>query len=316
MQHGKEDNSMTAVITADSSATLPSAPLVSVIVPVYNDTDRLILCLERLGRQTLAQPTEIIIVDNGSTDDLGAARQRFPDATWLTESIPGSYAARNRGIAAARGRVLAFTDSDCIPEDTWLEHGIAPLLTDNPPSFVGGGIDLVTTSETRLSAAELFDLAVGFPQRRFVEQVHFAMTANMITLAETMARVGQFATSMKSGGDREWGNRAWKAVGPGLYVDDARVGHPTRSTRPEVLKRIRRVAGGEYDRKPGWAAALAFCARHLPPPRRAFLDIAAIDPASARPSDKVRAMLFAYGTRFSLMRYRLALQFGGESSRS
>lgn len=311
---------MTAATTGDHrppvSVPPVSVPLVSVIVPIYNDTARLMLCLERLGRQTLAQPVEVIVVDNGSTDDLEPARRRFPDVIWLAEPIPGSYAARNRGIAAARGRVLAFTDSDCLPDDIWLEHGIAPLLAANPPSFVGGGIDLVTTGEARLSAAELFDLAVGFPQRRFVEQVHFAMTANMLTLAETMARVGPFATSMKSGGDREWGNRAWKTVGPGMYVENARIGHPTRSTRPEVLKRIRRVAGGEYDRKPGWAAALAFCARHLPPPRRAFLDIAAIDPNTARPSAKLGAMLFAYGTRFSLMRYRLALQFGGESTRS
>ncbi|VWX53330.1 glycosyltransferase family 2 protein [Novosphingobium sp. 9U] len=291
-------------------------PLISVIIPVYNDTKRLILCLERLKRQTLSKLTEVIIVDNGSTEDLEPARQRFPDAVWLTEAMPGSYAARNRGIAVAQGQILAFTDSDCLPEPQWLEHGIAPLMTDKPPSFVGGRIDLLTTSNARLSAAELFDLAVGFPQQRFVEQVHFAMTANMLTRAETMTRVGPFAISMKSGGDREWGTRAWKIIGPGLYVDDAGIGHPTRSTRPEVLKRIRRVAGGEYDRKPGWGAALAFCARHLPPPRRAFLDIAAISPETAPLMTKLRAMVFAYGTRFSLMRYRLALQFGGESTRS
>lgn len=304
---------MTAVQNGDPDG---ERPLVSVIIPVYNDSARLALCLERLGRQTIADPVEVIVVDNGSTEDLGEVRGRFADVIWLTEPTPGSYAARNRGIAAARGRVLAFTDSDCLPADDWLEQGIAPLMATDPPSFVGGAIDLLTTGDTRLSAAELFDLAVGFPQRRFVEQVHFAMTANMLTLAETMARVGPFATSMKSGGDREWGNRAWKAIGPGAYVDAARVGHPTRSTRPEVLKRIRRVAGGERDRQPGWAAALAFCARQLPPPRRAILDIAAIDGGTASPAAKLAAMAFAYGTRFSLIRYRLALQFGGESTRS
>lgn len=291
-------------------------PLVSVIIPVYNDSVRLGLCLERLGRQTIADRTEIIVIDNGSTEGLSEVRRRFADVIWLAEAVPGSYAARNRGIAAARGRILAFTDSDCLPADDWLERGIAPLMGDDPPSFVGGAIDLLTTTYARLSAAELFDLAVGFPQRRFVEQVRFAMTANMLTRAETMARVGPFATSMKSGGDRDWGNRAWQAIGPGRYVDGARVGHPTRSTRPEVLKRIRRVAGGERDRKPGWGAALAFCARQLPPPRRAILDIAAIDPDTASPTAKLAAMMFAYGTRFSLMRFRLALQFGGESTRS
>lgn len=291
-------------------------PLVSVVIPVYDDADRLVLCLERLERQTIADHAELLVVDNASTQDMTDVKRRFPRVRWLFEGTPGSYAARNTGVAAARGRILAFTDSDCLPHPDWLERGIAPLLADDPPSFVGGAVELVTTRGSGLSAAELFDLAVGFPQRRFVEQVRFAMTANMLTAAATMARVGPFATTMKSGGDREWGNRAWAAVGPGRYVDEARVGHPTRSTRADVLKRIRRVAGGERDRRPDWRGCLAFCARQLPPPRRAILDIAAIDGRVASPRAKLAAMFFAYGTRFSLIRHRLALQSGAESSRS
>ncbi|MBB5699304.1 glycosyltransferase [Sphingomonas yantingensis] len=293
-----------------------TAPLVSVIVPAYNDGARLALCLELLLAQSIADQAEIIVIDNGSSEDLAPLHERYPMVRWLHEATPGSYAARNTGITVARGSILAFTDSDCLPSAGWLEHGIAPLLGDDPPSFVGGAIDLVTTGAARLSAAELFDLASGFPQKRFVEQVHFAMTANMLTTAKTMAKVGPFATSMKSGGDREWGNRAWAMVGPGHYVSAARIGHPTRSSPAEVLKRVRRVAGGERDRKPGWADCLAFCARQLTPPRRAFLDIAALDPAVAPPVAKASAMLFAYRTRLALVRYRLALQFGGESSRS
>ena len=293
-----------------------AAPLVSVIVPVYDDTVRLAMCLTRLERQSWADRAEILVIDNGSREDMASLQARFPAVRWLFEGMPGSYAARNTGIAAARGTVLAFTDSDCLPEPDWLEQGCAPLLVAHPPSFVGGAIDLVTTVDTGLGAAELFDLAVGFPQRRFVDQVHFAMTANMLTTAETMRRIGPFATTMLSGGDREWGNRAWRQSGPGRYVDAARVGHPTRSTRAEVLKRIRRVAGGERDRHPGWANCLAFCVRQLLPPRRAILDIAAIDAAVAPVPRKAAAMAFAWGTRFAVVGYRLRLQFGAESTRS
>ncbi len=303
-------------MTDPSVPAAGTVPIVSIIIPVYNDTHRLGLCLDLLARQTIADRAEIIVVDNGSTEDMTALKARFPEVRWLSEAMPGSYAARNTGIAAARGTLLAFTDSDCLPSAGWLEAGIAPLMASDGPSFVGGSIDLVTTGASGLKPAEVFDLAVGFPQRRFVEVVHFAMTANMLTRADTMAKVGPFATSMKSGGDREWGNRAWRTVGPGLYVEAAKIGHPTRSTHAEVMKRVRRVAGGERDRQPGWAECLAFCARQLPPPRRAILDIAAIDPAVAGWPTKVGAMAFAYRTRFSLIRYRLALQFGGESQRS
>lgn len=290
-------------------------PLISVIIPVFNDAARLRLCLAALRDQIGAPPFEVMVVDNGSTDDIDAVALDFPGVRWLKEAIPGSYNARNRAIGVAQGQILAFTDSDCIPDTRWLAEATAALEHDQGAGFVGGRVDMITTG--RLSPAELFDLAVGFPQRRFVEQVHFAMTANMVTRRATMDAVGPFDGSLKSGGDREWGTRAWKAGYPGIYVDGARVSHPTRSTPEEVLKRIRRVAGGERDRYPSWGRCLRFCLKNLLPPRQALRDILAIDPDVAGPLDKARAGLFAYYSRLVLIRCRIALQLtGGESTRS
>ena len=301
----------------DQQARSPaSLPAVSVIVPVFDDRERLELCLRALIGQDYRGSIEIIVVDNGSTQDMTAVKAVFPKVRWLFEAKPGSYNARNTGIAAAVGEILAFTDSDCVPELGWLSAGVAPLTEAPAPGFVGGRVDLFTTQQSGLSAAELFDLAVGFPQKRFVEEVHFAMTANMLTSAAVMRSVGGFHGGLKSGGDREWGTRAWDHGFPGRYVDEAVVRHPTRSTPAEVLKRIRRVAGGERDRHPGWARCLAFCARHLLPPRSAFRAILEIDPAVASPLAKFRAMAFAYGTRGALIRDRLRLQLGAESTRS
>lgn len=290
-------------------------PLISVIIPVFNDAARLRLCLGALGEQVAAPPFEIMVVDNGSTDDIAAVIRDYPLVNWLKEAKPGSYNARNNALRIARGDILAFTDSDCIPDPYWLERAADALERDRNAGFVGGRVDMITTG--RLSPAELFDLAVGFPQRRFVEQVHFAMTANMVTRRATIDAVGPFDGSLKSGGDREWGTRAWNAGFPGIYVDDARVSHPTRSTPAEVLKRIRRVAGGERDRYPGWGRCIRFCLKNLLPPRQALRDILEIDPAVAGPLDKARAALFAYYSRLVLIRCRIALQLtGGESTRS
>ena len=77
-------------------------PLVSVIVPVYNDAARLAACLDALAGQEggAGCPFEVIVADNGSTDDVAGVVRRYPFAQVVREPRPGSYAARN---AAADG---------------------------------------------------------------------------------------------------------------------------------------------------------------------------------------------------------------------
>src|ERR1041385_9155423 len=113
---------------ADMGARRPD---VSVVIPVLGDAERLALCLDALDRQTLpANRFEVIVVDNASDRDEAIAAvvaEHAPRFRLLHEPRPGSYAARNRAIADARGTIIAFTDADCIPRPDWLERGIAAL---------------------------------------------------------------------------------------------------------------------------------------------------------------------------------------------
>src|SRR5262245_46024865 len=103
-------------------------PFVSVIIPVYNNPDGLRRCLHALEAQTYPKSRyEIIVVDNGSDTPPADMVRAFDRVTLLEEAVPSSYAARNRGLAQARGEVIAFTDSDCIPAPDWLAHGVANL---------------------------------------------------------------------------------------------------------------------------------------------------------------------------------------------
>jgi heptose III glucuronosyltransferase len=92
-----------------------SAPLLSVVMPVYNVAAYLPACLDSLVAQTLA-PDEIIAVDDGSTDDcpriLAEYATRMPNLRVIRQDNGGLSAARNTGLAAARGKWLAFVDSD------------------------------------------------------------------------------------------------------------------------------------------------------------------------------------------------------------
>jgi len=107
-----------------------SAPRVSVIVPVKDRRDLLGVLLDALAAQTYGD-FETIVVDDGSTDGSGdLARSRAAGAhgvVVLDGGGNGAVAARKIGIGRARGEILAFTDSDCAPLASWLEHGVAAI---------------------------------------------------------------------------------------------------------------------------------------------------------------------------------------------
>src|SRR5689334_12775424 len=116
-------------------------PLISVIVPVWNDEKRIGLCIEALRDQSLRSDLfEIIIVDNGSTDSTASVVAQYADVILLDEPRPGSYAARNTGLARARGEYVAFTDSDCTPEADWLEHGLSAVQASADVGVVAGRV--------------------------------------------------------------------------------------------------------------------------------------------------------------------------------
>src|SRR5688572_5665963 len=105
--------------------TKPLDPVVSVIIAVWNSPCQIRQCLAALERQTLPRDQfEILVVDNGSTDDTAAVAHAVPGVTVIEEARPGSYAARNRGLVAARGEYVAFTDADCLPAPDWLEAAL------------------------------------------------------------------------------------------------------------------------------------------------------------------------------------------------
>jgi lipopolysaccharide/colanic/teichoic acid biosynthesis glycosyltransferase/GT2 family glycosyltransferase len=96
--------------------------LMSVIVPARNAADTLADCLRALRSQSLPRESyEVIVVDDGSIDDTPRIAEAGSDRL-IRQAWQGRAAARNAGAVAARGKLLVFTDADCVPTPNFLEY--------------------------------------------------------------------------------------------------------------------------------------------------------------------------------------------------
>ena len=102
---------------------------ISVVIAARDSERTLPATLDGLAQQDLAEAFEVIVVDNGSLDATAGVAQRHPrvDRVIRRARGDGPGAARNEGVAAATGEVIAFTDADCVPAQGWLRAGLAAL---------------------------------------------------------------------------------------------------------------------------------------------------------------------------------------------
>lgn len=223
-------------------------PTVSVIVPVFDDRPSLERCLDSLRRQvTPGVRPEIVVVDNGSGESLEDLGERDKRVRIIREGTPGSYVARNAGISAARGQILAFTDADCVPAPAWLSAGVAALLQENGPAIVGGRVRMFVPEGTSRTAAALYDLCLGLRQEKYWSEGGFFVTANMFVPATVFKEVGLFRTDVFSGGDAEWSRRAAERGVALRYAPEAVVEHPVRADWRSLRRKVLRIAHGGSD---------------------------------------------------------------------
>jgi glycosyltransferase involved in cell wall biosynthesis len=101
--------------------------LYSIIIPAYNASGTLGRCLEALLKQSVLKDSyEVIVIDDGSTDGTSQVVKSFPVRS-LRQENRGPAAARNHGAREAQGRIILFTDADCVPEETWIEEMVKPF---------------------------------------------------------------------------------------------------------------------------------------------------------------------------------------------
>ncbi len=226
---------------------LATAPKVSVVVATYNGARTLRLCLDSLQR--LNYPDyEIILVDDGSTDDTqkivaeverqGRAHGDVSFPAFLSvrhEKNFGLSVARNTGITAATGEIIAFTDSDCRADEDWLYYLVGSLAGGE---FVGiGGPNLLPPEDSRVAAAVM--VSPGGPAHVMLtdREAEHIPGCNMAFYKRALQEIGGFDPIFTKAGDDV--DVCWRLQEGGCKIGfspSAFVWHYRRSTLNAYLK--------------------------------------------------------------------------------
>jgi glycosyltransferase involved in cell wall biosynthesis len=287
---------------------------ISVIIPVYNDTEGLKRCADALSKQDFPRDSfEVVVIENGPAegaaarlDEVAAAVAAVSNSRVLHEPRRGSYAARNLGLSVTSGSLIVFTDSDCIPSPQWLSTSVAYLDEHPDVDAVAGKVELYAHDPNVRTGAELYELVHAFPQERYVETVGFGATANLVTRRQTIDAIGPFDANLQSGGDKEWGTRLRKHGGRMVFVADICVRHPTRHSMKELALKSRRVVKGDVvlRHRQNWSRLnwLRYSLQPLRPPLRTIWR------ARRDTTIRSRSELLRYAAAFVLIRWITAIE--------
>lgn len=218
---------------------------VTIIIPVYKDWTRLSLCLSALEKQSYAKDLFDIIIVNNDPDDFVPEDYFIPQNGLIINEIkPGSYAARNAGLNLARGEIVAFTDSDCIPHTDWIKNAIGHFNNNKSCSRIAGKV-CIFFKNIRPTKAELYEKYYAFNQSKYVATWGTSVTANLFTYKHVFEHIGLFNENLMSGGDWSWGVSAQNAGYQIDFVTNVKVDHPARYSFSELIKKEKRIGGGQ-----------------------------------------------------------------------
>jgi cellulose synthase/poly-beta-1,6-N-acetylglucosamine synthase-like glycosyltransferase len=192
---------------------------------------------------------EIIIVDNKSNDNTSQIVQSYNVVYTEESDVQSSYAARNTGLKIAKGEIIAFIDSDCIADKSWLKNAVR-LFLDAKVGLVAGGI---VSSPPNNYIEEYVDRKKLLIQKEKEEwlPLPFAKTANAFYRREVLDKIGFFEQRWRSGGDMDLSWRMQLETGYTIkFTSESFVLHIHRST----LKSL-------FFQTMGWGTGISFISR-------------------------------------------------------
>jgi glycosyltransferase involved in cell wall biosynthesis len=227
----------------DSFPDTMKRPLVSVIIPVYNGAKFIKEAIESIFKQNY-DPMEIIVIDDGSTDDTSSIVQSFQDIRYIRQDNLGCAAARNNGITESTGELLAFLDADDYWADNKLNIQVRCLLKHPHIGYtLGKQRNFLESGTDRPS----------WLRKELLLEEHTGFLPTLVIHRRIFDMVGLFNTNFRISSDVEWFSRLADASISRMVVPEVvlyrrihgsnlgyeNLGFKTKAGNPLLLKALR-----------------------------------------------------------------------------
>jgi glycosyltransferase involved in cell wall biosynthesis len=225
-----------------------NGPLVSVIIPVFNGGQYIRGALESAFGQQY-RPIEVIVVDDGSTDNTAEIVRFFKDVTYLHQSNQGVPAARDVGISIAQGEFIAFLDADDLWTRDKLNTQISWLLEHPDIAYV--------TAKFRNFLEKDVKRPWWVKEEHLLEDQKGGVP-NLVVRKSVFEKIGVFDANCRSGSDLDWVLRAKDAgfVGTTLphtllhrRIHDSNLSYQWQGGRALLLKSLKASIDRQQARK-------------------------------------------------------------------
>jgi glycosyltransferase involved in cell wall biosynthesis len=209
---------------------------ISVVIPVLNGAHTIGATLDALAKQaTSGTRSEIVVVDNNSTDNTRAVVEGYPGVRLLRETTPGAAAARNCGLFSTASDIVAFCDADTIPTRRWLAEMHAAF--DDPAVMLAAGQIVCyppkTAAERYLATCGVYDVARAVCRPVFP----LAPSGNMAVRRSAAVVVHGFDETMITAEDADFCYRVMQTFpAPIAYRAQAVLFHRSRPSAEELRR--------------------------------------------------------------------------------
>lgn len=207
---------------------LPESPMVSVVICAYNAERTMRPCLESL--RELDYPNyEVVIVDDGSRDRTAEISMDFPEFRLIRQPNKGLSVARNVGAQAARGEIIAYTDSDCVVDSHWLTLLVGAMVANRFDAC--GGPNYAPAEEGRIEACVAVSPGAPCQVLTAEDRAEHLAGCNMVFRKPVLTALGGFDAQFTSAGDDV--DICWRALDAGFtlgFCPAAFVWHFRRNT--------------------------------------------------------------------------------------